>query len=134
MESLAIDIEKSTLINPYYRRVIWTGRYSQVVLMSLKPNEEIGMEVHPTTDQFIRIESGRGDAIIRMSVASGIISDECKGDIKYELMDGSAVSIPAGTYHNIINTGKDNLQLYTIYSPPHHPANTLHENKPSNEH
>ena len=102
------NIEKVTLENPYYRRAIRTGETSQLVLMTILPGEEIGLETHPSTDQFIRIESGYGEAIIG--------SERCK------IKDGDYIYIIQGTKHNVINTSKGKpLKLYTIYSPPHHP-------------
>lgn len=112
------NIESKTLKNNDYRRVIETGQNEQLVLMSLKPGEAIGDEIHPHTDQFIRVEKGRGKAVF----------NENK---KYPIKDGSAMVITAGTYHNIINTSKKKpLKLYTVYSPPHHPPKTLQRNKP----
>lgn len=101
------NIEKDTLENNNFRKVLYTAKRSQLVLMSLKPNEEIGMEVHPDNDQFFRIEKGRGKVII--------------DDNEYEVSDGTAVVVPAGANHNVINTDiDDDLKLYTIYSPAHH--------------
>lgn len=101
------NIERATIDNPYYRRVISTGPNLQVVYMTLQPEEEIGMEVHNDTDQFIRIEKGMGKAILN--------------GVDYALGDGVALHIKQGTHHNIINTSPtDVLHLYTIYSPPHH--------------
>lgn len=101
------NIKEETLNNTDYRRVLFTSHYSQLVVMSLKPNQEIGFEVHYYNDQFIRIESGTGKAII--------------AGTEHILVDDSVVIIPANTLHNIINTSKtDHLKLYTIYSPPNH--------------
>lgn len=106
-KGLAVNIEKLTLGNDNYRQVLYSGPHSQLVLMSLKPNEEIGMEVHPDNDQFFRFEQGRGKCII--------------DGHEYELADGVAIVVPAGAQHNVINTsGAENLKLYTIYSPAHH--------------
>lgn len=110
------NIEKLTAENEFFRKVIFTGQHTQLVLMSLKPGEEIGMEVHEIVDQFLRFESGEGRAII-------------DGD-GYEIGDGDAIIIPAGSQHNIINTSdKKPLKLYTLYSPPHHKDGTVHETK-----
>jgi len=107
MKGFCENIEKSTLENSNFRRVLYTGKNSQLVLMSLKPNEEIGMEVHPDNDQFFRFEKGQGKCIIDGN--------------EYELSDGVAVVVPAGAQHNIINTSdSEDLKLYTIYSPAHH--------------
>jgi mannose-6-phosphate isomerase-like protein (cupin superfamily) len=107
MKGFNANIEKETLENTNFRKVLYTGKHSQLVLMSLKPNEEIGMEVHPDNDQFFRFEKGEGKCIIDGN--------------EYELSDGSVIIVPAGAQHNIINTSSVNdLKLYTIYSPAHH--------------
>ncbi len=116
MTGFVTDIEKETLANSYFRRVLYTGKHIQLVVMALKPEEEIGWEVHPDSDQFLRIESGEGKAII--------------GNVEYSLGDGSVVIVPAGVEHNIINTSTEKeLKLYTIYTPPHHPDGTIHRTK-----
>src|SRR5512137_1217471 len=110
-------IEQQTEKNNYFRQVLFTGKYAQLVVMSLKPGEEIGNEVHKKVDQFFRIEQGQ---------ASFVFS----GKEKHLAKDGDAVIVPAGTYHNVINTSKtEKLKLYTIYSPPNHPAGTIHRTK-----
>jgi len=109
------NIEKSTIANNNFRKVIYTGKYSQLVLMSLKPKEDIGKEVHPDIDQFFRVESGKGKAVINGN--------------EYEITDGSAVVVPAGAEHNIINTSDEDLKLYSIYSPSHHADKTIHKTK-----
>jgi mannose-6-phosphate isomerase-like protein (cupin superfamily) len=107
MKGFVKDIEKETIKNENFRKVLYTSKHSQVVLMSLKPKEEIGMEVHPDNDQFFRIEKGKGKCIIDGN--------------EYEITDGSAVVVPAGAEHNVINASdKEELKLYTIYSPAHH--------------
>jgi mannose-6-phosphate isomerase-like protein (cupin superfamily) len=107
MKGYFTNIEKATLENENFRKVLYTAKHSQLVLMSLKPKEEIGMEVHPDNDQFFRIEKGRGKCIIDGN--------------EYELEDGAAIVVPAGAEHNVINTSEiEELKLYTIYSPPHH--------------
>jgi mannose-6-phosphate isomerase-like protein (cupin superfamily) len=107
MKGFFTNIEKDTLENNNFRKVLYTAKHSQLVLMSLKPNEEIGMEVHPDNDQFFRFEKGTGKCIIDGN--------------EYELTDGVAVVVPAGAEHNVINTSPtDDLKLYTIYSPAHH--------------
>lgn len=107
MQGFNTNIEKETLENGNYRKVLYTGKHSQLVLMSLKPLEEIGMETHPENDQFFRIEKGSGKCII--------------DDNEYTLKDGTAIVVPAGAEHNVINTSAtDDLKLYTIYSPAHH--------------
>lgn len=107
MKGFNANIEKETLENTNFRKVLYTGKHSQLVLMSLKPNEEIGMEVHTDNDQFFRIESGHGKCII--------------DDNSYDLIDGSVIIVPSGAQHNVINTSStEDLKLYTIYSPAHH--------------
>lgn len=107
MKGFNADIEKSTLENDMYRKVLYTGKHTQLVLMRLRPKEEIGMEVHEENDQFFRFETGEGKCII--------------DGHEYALKDGSAIVVPAGARHNIINTSSsDDLKLYTLYSPPHH--------------
>lgn len=116
MAGYVINIEEKTLQNEYFREVLFTGPHSQLVVMSLNPNEDIGMEVHDNVDQFIRIESGEGKAVLN-------------GE-EHIISDGSAIVIPAGTEHNIINTSADKkLKLYTIYSPPNHRDQTIHQTK-----
>jgi len=107
MKGFHTNIEKDTLENKNFRKVLYTAKHSQLVLMTLKPKEEIGMEVHPDNDQFFRIENGAGKCIIDGS--------------EYELSDGVAIVVPAGAQHNVINTSDtEELKLYTIYSPAHH--------------
>ena len=110
---LALDIEASTIKNDNYRQVIYTGNF-QLVLMSLKPGEDIPWERHDNLDQFIRVEAGLGQ------VKLILIENDIHITRKYQLTDGSAVVIPAGTEHHIINTGNEDLKLYTIYSSPEH--------------
>jgi mannose-6-phosphate isomerase-like protein (cupin superfamily) len=101
------NIEKDTLENKNFRKVLYTAKHSQLVLMSLAPKEEIGMEVHEDNDQFFRIEKGQGKCIIDGN--------------EYDIKDGTAVIVPAGSQHNVINVSEsDELKLYTIYSPAHH--------------
>jgi len=107
MKGFNTNIEKATLENNNFRKVLYTGKHSQLVLMSLAPKEEIGSEVHEENDQFFRFEKGQGKCIIDGN--------------EYELSDGVAVVVPAGAQHNIINTSDtEELKLYTIYSPAHH--------------
>src|SRR5690606_23944422 len=107
MKGFFTNIEQATLDNNDFRRVLYTGKHAQLVLMSLAPNEEIGTEVHEDNDQFFRFEAGKGRVII--------------DDTTYEVGDGDAVIVPAGAKHNVVNlSATDNLKLYTLYSPPHH--------------
>lgn len=117
MTGYAGPIEKQTLNNTYFRQVIFTGKHAQLVVMCLQPGEEIGDEVHVNVDQFFRIEQGEAKFVLNE---------------KEELLErgGNAVVVPAGTYHNVINTSKaTQLKLYTIYSPPNHPDGTVHKTK-----
>lgn len=110
------NLEELTGANTNFRKVIYTAKHSQLVLMSLKPNEEIGMETHPDNDQFLRIEKGAGRAIIDGN--------------EQEFSAGFCVVVPAGSEHNIINTsGSEELKLYTVYSPAHHKDGTVHPTK-----
>lgn len=116
MTGFAGNIEEKTLANTYFRQVIYTGKYTQLVLMCLQPSEEIGMEVHETTDQFFRFEQGEGKVIIN-------------GE-EHLVKDGDAIIVPAGAQHNVINTSSEKqLKMYTIYSPPHHKDGTIHKTK-----
>ncbi len=110
-------IETETLKNVYFRRVLFTGTHTPLVVMCLQPGEEIGKEMHPNVDQFFRIEQGEARFVLNEK-------DE------HLVGDGDAVVVPAGTYHNVINTSKTtSLRLYTIYSPPNHPDGTVHKTK-----
>lgn len=116
MEIFYDNIEQLTLDNTNFRKVVFTGEHSQLVLMSLLPKEEIGQEVHTNVDQFFRFEAGVGKVVAN--------------DKEMTVKDGDAVVIPAGTTHNIINTSEtDSLKLYTIYSPANHPEGTIHITK-----
>ncbi len=118
--SYVTDIEHATRANENFRKVLFTGPKSQLVLMSLKPGEDIGMETHPDIDQFLRVEAGTGKAIL--------------DGVEHDLKDGSAVVVPAGTKHNVINTSRSEpLKLYTIYTPPEHPDGTVHADKAAAE-
>jgi mannose-6-phosphate isomerase-like protein (cupin superfamily) len=110
-------IERATLENGFFRQVLFTGTYAQLVVMALQPGEEIGNEVHGDVDQFFRIEAGQAKFVF--------------GDTEEHVVgDGDAVVVPAGTYHNVINASSgEPLKLYTIYSPPNHPEGTVHKTK-----
>jgi len=117
MPGFVTNIEKDTTENENFRKVIFTAPHSQLVLMSLKPNEEIGNEVHQDNDQFFRIDAGEGKIVFDNT-------DE------HAISNGFAVVVPAGTWHNVINTSSEKpLRLYTIYSPAHHPDGTIHKTK-----
>lgn len=116
MAGYVVNIEEKSLRNEYFREVLFTAPHSQLVVMSLRPGEEIGLETHDGVDQFIRVEAGRGKALLN-------------GE-EHPLADGSAVVIPSGTEHNIINTSPtEALKLYTLYTPPEHPDGTIHRTK-----
>lgn len=119
------DIERLTLENNNFRKVLITENNLQLVLMSLKLNEEIGMEVHDTVDQFFRIEQGNGKLIIRLPNMQLV---------EKSLIENTVFIVPKGTYHNIVNTGSIDMKLYTIYSPPNHPDKTIHDKNPEKIH
>ncbi|HEX7090342.1 MAG TPA: cupin domain-containing protein [Longimicrobiales bacterium] len=114
------DIHDTTVENDDFRRVVATGRHAQLVLMTLRPGEDIGMETHANVDQFIRVERGEGRAILNGQA--------------YPLHDGTVLMVPAGTSHNIINTGGSRLHMYIVYSPPEHPHGTVHRTRAEGAH
>jgi mannose-6-phosphate isomerase-like protein (cupin superfamily) len=116
MKGYAANIEKETKDNTDYRRVVYTGRYTQLVLMNLKPGEEISNEIHGL-DQFIRLEEGKAKVVLN------------NGETEYDLEQDWAIIIPAGTWHKVTNTGNTNLKLYTLYSPPEHRESTRQPTK-----
>jgi mannose-6-phosphate isomerase-like protein (cupin superfamily) len=111
----SVNIEDETIGNDNFRKVLYTGENTQLVLMSIKPGEDIGSEVHHGIDQFFRVESGDGEAIINGNV--------------YKITDGFSVIVPAGAEHNFVNTGTSDLKLYSLYSPPHHKDGIIHKTK-----
>jgi len=116
MAGYQTNIEDKTLENDVFRRVLFTAPHLQLVVMTLKPGEDIGLETHEEGDQFIRVEAGEGEALIDGQ--------------RHPLADGVAVVIPAGAEHNIVNTSADKpLRLYTLYSPPEHPDVTVHRTR-----
>lgn len=120
MKGFKSNIEKDTLKNKNFRKVVYTGQHLQLVLMSLKPKEEIGAEVHAENDQFLRFEGGKGRVIIDKTT--------------YSVKDGDAVIVPAGAKHNVINvSATEDLKLYTIYAPPHHKDQIVRKTKESAE-
>jgi len=116
LKGYSVALESETLKNTDFRRVLYTGKHSQLVLMSLAPGEEIGMEVHPHLDQFFRFEKGEGKVIVDGN--------------EYKVTDGSGAIVPAGAQHNVVNTSKiAPLKLYTVYSPPEHIDKTVRHTK-----
>lgn len=115
MKGHITNIEKDTLENENFRKVLYTSKHSQLVVMSLLPGEEIGVEIHAGIDQFLRVESGTGKAILN--------------GVETEITDGTSITVPEGVEHNIINTGTVPMKLYTIYSPAHHKDKTIHKTK-----
>ena len=121
MLAWSADIEQTTLGNESFRTVVFTGRSLQLTVMCLQPGEEIGVEVHPELDQFIRVERGHAE------VLTGRTADDLSES--HRLEDDWAVIIPGGTWHNVVNRGTSPLQLYSIYAPPEHPDGTVHRTK-----
>jgi mannose-6-phosphate isomerase-like protein (cupin superfamily) len=115
------DIEKATLDNENFREVLFTGKHTQLTVMSLAPSEEIGWESHGTHDQFIRLEQGQA------RVEFGRTEDAV--DETHEVEDDWAFIVPAGVWHNVVNTGNEAIKLYSLYSPPEHPDGTVHRTK-----
>jgi len=115
MKGFVDDIEELTESNKDFRRVLYTGKHLQLVLMALKPGEEIGEEVHDTHDQFFRIEKGKGEVVI--------------DGVRHKVKSDDAVIVPAGARHNVINTGEKSLKLYTLYGPPDHRDGVIHHAK-----
>jgi mannose-6-phosphate isomerase-like protein (cupin superfamily) len=110
-------VENQTLKNTYFRRVLYTGKHAQLVVMSLNAGEEIGNEVHPNVDQFLRVEQGKFKFVLN------------NGKETHVAGAGDAVMVPAGTWHNVINVSRGRSKLYTVYSPPNHPDGTVHKTK-----
>jgi mannose-6-phosphate isomerase-like protein (cupin superfamily) len=113
-EPQSFDLETATVENDQYRAVAWSGTYLQLTLMSIPPGEDIGLEAHPDTDQFLRLDAGRG------RVQMGPSEDRL--DFDREVEDGWAILVPAGTWHNVTNIGDEPLRLYAVYAPVHHAA------------
>ena len=116
-----VNIHQATRQNNTFRTVLWTGDHLQLTLMSIRPGEDIGLENHPNLDQFLRIEQGQG--LVKMG--------SCKDNLDFQrrVSSDDAIIIPAGTWHNLINTGSVPLKLYSIYAPPQHPKGTVHQTK-----
>jgi mannose-6-phosphate isomerase-like protein (cupin superfamily) len=115
----SFDLEEATRDNRNYRTVAWSGRYLQVTLMSIPVGSDIGLEAHPETDQFLRLDAGRGR--VQMGPAKDRLTFE------KEVSDGWCVLVPAGTWHNIVNIGKEPMQVYAIYAPAHHKPGKIHK-------
>jgi len=116
-----INIDRATIQNNTFRTALWTGKHLQLTLMSINPGEEIGLENHPHIDQFLRIEQGRG--LVQMGSSRENLSFQ-----RY-VSENDAILIPAGTWHNLVNTGNRPLKLYSIYAPPQHPKGTVHRTR-----
>jgi mannose-6-phosphate isomerase-like protein (cupin superfamily) len=108
----AFDIERATVENDSYRAVVWTGKYLQVTLMCIPVGQSIGLEAHPDTDQFLRLESGRGRCMM------GPAKDQL--DFEQDVEDDWSIQVPAGTWHDVVNTGEEPMRLYAVYAPVHH--------------
>lgn len=120
-EPFVVNIETATVQNPNFRTALWTGTHLQLTLMSIPVGGEIGLEIHPGTDQFLRVEEGYG--LVKMG------SSKDKLNYQHEVRDGYAIFVPANTWHNVMNMGNRPLKLYSIYAPPHHPHGTIHKTK-----
>ena len=117
-EPQSFNLEQETVENPNYRTVAWSGKYLQLTLMSIPEGEDIGLEMHPETDQFLRLDAGRG------RVQMGPTRDNLEFD--QEVSDGWCILVPAGTWHNVTNIGDEPMQLYAIYAPAHHKPGKVH--------
>ncbi|MDY0406435.1 cupin domain-containing protein [Virgibacillus sp. 179-BFC.A HS] len=120
-QPFVVNIEEETEGNNTFRTALWTGKHLQVTLMSIPVGEDIGLEVHPDVDQFLRIEEGQG--FVQMGPTQNNL------DFERDVDDDDAIMVPAGTWHNVTNTGNKPLKLYSIYAPPNHPFGTVHETK-----
>ena len=120
-EPFVVNIARATQQNPFYRRTLWTGCHLQLTLMCIPPCGEIGLEVHPDNDQFLRLEEGQG--IVMMGA--------CRERLNFQrpICQDDAIFVPAGTWHNFVNTGRTPLKIYAIYATPHHPHGTVHRPK-----
>jgi mannose-6-phosphate isomerase-like protein (cupin superfamily) len=120
-EPFVVNIEEATIQNNNFRLALWTGEHLQLTLMSIRPGEDIGLEMHPNVDQFLRIEEGQG--LVRMGKRKEVL------DFHRNVNKRDAIFVPAGTWHNLINTGNRALKLYSIYAPPNHPHGTVQRTK-----
>ena len=116
-----VNIEEVTKHNQTFRTAVWTGEHLQVTVMSIPVGEDIGLEIHPDVDQFLRVEEGQG--FVQMGDAKDRLTFQAR------VYDDYAIMVPAGKWHNLTNTGNKPLKLYTIYAPPEHPAGTVHKTK-----
>ena len=116
-----VDIEEATLANDNYRTTLWTGSHMQLTVMSIRPGDDIGLEVHDDHDQFLRVEAGTG------RVEMGPAKDQL--DFVREVSDDWVILVPAGSWHNVTNIGDDDLKVYSLYGPPDHVKGTLHATK-----
>ena len=124
-DPFVVNIEKATEQNNNFRTTLWTGTYMQTTLMSIEPGSSIGLEIHPDTDQFLKIESGMGQVF--MGKARENLN------FRQNIREGFAIFVPAGTWHNVVNTVKLPLKLYSVYAPPHHPRGTVNATKSASE-
>ncbi len=115
------NIEKATLQNKYFRTALWTGTHLQLTLMCINPGDDIGLEMHPDVDQFLRIEQGQGV----------VVMGDSRDNLNYKqrVYNDYVILVPAGKWHNLINTGRGPIKLYSIYAPPEHPHGTVHVTK-----
>lgn len=120
-EPFVVNINEATKQNNTYRTALWTGKHLQVTLMSINVGEDIGLEIHPNVDQFLRIEQGQG--LVQMGKSKDHLN------FVQNVTDDFAIMVPAGTWHNVTNTGNIPLKLYSIYAPPQHPFGTVHSTK-----
>lgn len=120
-EPFVVNIEQATKQNNNFRAALWTGNHLQLTLMSINPGEDIGLERHPDVDQFLRVEQGQG--LVKMG------RDINNLNFQRRVTDGFAIIVPAGTWHNVINTGSKPLKVYSIYAPPQHPHGAVHRTK-----
>ena len=121
-----VDIEDATLANDNYRTTLWTGSHMQLTVMSIKPGDDIGLEVHDDHDQFLRVEAGKG------RVEMGPAKDQL--DFVREVSDDWVILVPAGSWHNVTNIGEDDLKVYSLYGPPEHEHRTVHPTKADDHH
>lgn len=125
-QPIALNIDKMAKANTFFRTALWTGKHLQVTLMSIPAGTDIGVETHPNLDQFLRVEEGCG--LVMMGKSQNNLCYHKKVNSDY------AIIVPAGTWHNIINTSKKPLKIYSIYAPPQHPFGTIHKTKADAEH